>query len=211
MSAGPLLVAHRVEDRACAAQAVAAGADLVEIDVHLRRGALEVRHPRRAGPVLWDREGVRLARGPAAPLEPLLAAGRGAEAMLDLKWGPSGLGPAALAAARRAGRERLTVSSRRWRLLDRLAGEPGVRLAYSAAGGRELGRLRRRDIPDGAGVCVRRDLLDAAVVGDLVREHGLVLTWPVRDRADAERLVGWGVGGLICDDLALLAVLAAER
>ena len=209
MSAGtPLLVAHRVEDSARAAQAVAAGADLIEIDVHLRRGGLEVRHPRRAGPVLWDREGVRLARGPAAALEPLLASiDPAAEPLLDLKWGSSGLAGAALAAARRAGRERLTISSRRWRLLDGLAGEPGVRLAYSAAGSRELGRLRRRHLPDGAAVCVRRDLLDAAAAGELVREHGLVLTWPVRDHGDAERLVAWGVGGLICDDLALLAAL----
>ena len=56
--------------RTAAAAAHAAGADLLEIDVHLRRGALEVRHPRRHGPVLWDREGVRARPGPVRDPRP---------------------------------------------------------------------------------------------------------------------------------------------
>ena len=207
-----LLAAHRVETPEDAARAVAAGADLLEIDVHLRAGALEVRHPRRAGPVLWDRQGVRPARGPVRALGPLLAAAPpGAEPMLDLKGGRPALARDALAAARAAGYERVTVTSRRWPLLDALASETGVRLAYSAAGRRELGRLRVRGTPPGAAVCVRQDLLDATTTTALVDRHGLVMTWGVGDRGDAERLIAWGVGGLVCDDLGLLAALAAER
>lgn len=212
MSATPLLAAHRIETPVAAAAAHAAGADLLEIDVHLRRGALEVRHPRRHGPVLWDREGVRRARGPSPALGPLLAAlPAGAEPMIDLKGGPAGLAGQALAAVRAAGLPRATVTSRRWRLLDRLAAEEGLRLAYSAAGRRELARLLGRALPEGAAACVRSDLLDAESFSALRRRVPLVMTWDVADRAHAERLVALGVGGLVLDDPALLAALAGAR
>ena len=205
----PLLAAHRIETPEAAAAAQAAGADLLEIDVHLRRGVLEVRHPRRHGPVLWDREGVRRARGPSGMLGPLLAAlPEGAEPMIDLKGGAPVLAREALAAARAAGLGRMTLTSRRWALLDGLAGEDGVRVAYSAAGRREVARLLGRDAPDGAAACVRSDLLDPRTVADLRRRHPLLMTWDVADRAHAERLVAMGVGGLVLDDLALLAALA---
>ena len=58
---------------------------------------------------------------------------------------------------------------------------------------------------------MRRDLLDAEVLSALRARHPLVLSWGVAERADAERLVAMGVGGLVLDDLALLAALAAGR
>jgi glycerophosphoryl diester phosphodiesterase len=208
----PLLAAHRIETPEAAAAARSAGADLIEIDVHLRRGALEVRHPRRHGPILWDREGVRRARGSSGTLGPLLAAlPEGAEPMIDLKGGAPVLAREALAAARAAGLGAVMLTSRRWALLDGLAGEDGVRVAYSAAGRREVARLLGRDAPDGAAACVRSDLLDAATVAALRRRHPLVMSWDVADRAHAERLVALGVGGLVLDDLALLAALAGAR
>ncbi len=208
----PLLAAHRIETPEAAAAAHAAGADLLEIDVHLRRGALEVRHPRRHGPVLWDKEGVRRARGPSPALGPLLAAlPPDAEPMIDLKGGSAGLAREALAAARAVGLPCITLTSRRWRLLDGLAGQDGVRLAYSAAGRRELARLLDRTLPDDAAACVRSDLLDAGAVAALRRRVPLVMTWDVADRAHAERLVALGVGGLVLDDPVLLAALAGAR
>jgi hypothetical protein len=162
--------------------------------------------------VLWDREGIRRAGGPPPQLGPLLAAlPAGAEPMIDLKGGAAGLARAALAAARAAGLPRATLTSRRWRLLDPLAGEPGVRLAYSAAGRREVARLLRRPLPDGAAACVRSDLLDAGAVAALRRRVPLVMTWDVAGRDHAERLLALGVGGLVLDDLALLGALADAR
>jgi hypothetical protein len=58
---------------------------------------------------------------------------------------------------------------------------------------------------------VRSDLLDAPTVAALRRRHALVMTWDVADRAAAERLAALGVGGLVLDDLALLAALAGAR
>jgi glycerophosphoryl diester phosphodiesterase len=137
----PLLIAHRAGNApGPAAAAAAAGADLVEADVHMLGGRLELRHPRRLGPLLWDREGAALARGAPQALEPVLAAlGPQAEPMLDLKGGPPGLAEAALDVVRGAlGDRPVTISSRRWGLLDRLEGAPGARLVRSAASRREV-------------------------------------------------------------------------
>jgi glycerophosphoryl diester phosphodiesterase len=208
-----LLVAHRAgNDPRSARAAVDAGADLVEADVHMFRGRLEVRHPRRAGPVLWDREGVALARGPAQALEPVLAAlGPSAEPLLDLKGGPPRLAEAALAAARDAiGDRPVTIASRRWALLERLAGAPGVRLVRSAASRREVARLlrlaERGGLGDGA--AVRADLLAPPVAAALRGAAPLLMAWPVTDAAGARALVALGVNGLICEDAALVAARA---
>jgi glycerophosphoryl diester phosphodiesterase len=208
-----LLVAHRAgNDPRSARAAVDAGADLVEADVHMFRGRLEVRHPRRAGPVLWDREGVALARGPAQALEPVLAAlGPAAEPLLDLKGGPPRLAEAALAAARDAiGDRPVTIASRRWSLLERLAGAPGVRLVRSAASRREVARLlrlaERGGLGDGA--AVRADLLAPPVAAALRSAAPLLMAWPVADQGGARALAALGVNALICDDAALVAALA---
>ena len=178
MTGRVLLVAHRAgNDPATARAAAEAGADLVEADVHMRRGRLELRHPRRLGPVLWDREGVALARGAPQGLAPALAAmGPRAEPLLDLKGGPARMAEAALAAARAALGERpLTVASRRWALLDRLEGAPGVRRLRSAASPREVRALMRLAAAGrlGDGACVRADLLTPEVA-DTLRRGGPV-------------------------------------
>lgn len=211
MSGRPLLVAHRAGNRPDdVAPALAAGADRVEIDVHARRGALEVRHPRRAGPVVWDRSGVRLVRGRGVLLDEVLERlPEGSEPMLDLKQGPAGLPRMALAACRRRGVERVTIASRRWDLVDAVAGEDGVRPVHSAAGAAELQRLLRRARPPRI-VCARRDLVSEASARAILGVAEALMTWDVADPDDAARVVGWGVSGLICDDLGLVRRLAGE-
>jgi hypothetical protein len=216
VSGPPLLVAHRAgNDPASARAAAEAGADLVEADVHMRRGRLELRHPRRIGPLLWDREGLALARG--APREPgpaLAALGPRPEPLLDLKGGPPRLAEAALAAARAALGERpVTIATRRWALLDRLEGAAGVRRVRSAASPREVRALLALAAAGrlGDGACVRADLLTPEVAGALAGSAPFLGTWPVAGAAQAERLAGLGATALILDDLALLARLAAGR
>jgi glycerophosphoryl diester phosphodiesterase len=205
-----LVIAHRAgNDPARAREACRAGADLVELDVHLRRGRLEVRHRHRAGPLMWDSEGLGLSLRRHPELEEALEALEGrAEPMIDLKDGPRRLGEAALAAARRVlGPAPVTLSARRHGLLDPLRDAPGVRLVRSAASPRQVEGLRRL-VAQGAApwVSLRRDRLDRALVTEL-RRGAQVMTWPVEDARDAALLTGWGVNGLICDDLALVAAL----
>lgn len=211
MSDRPLVVAHRAgNDPARAREACRAGADLVELDVHLRRGRLEVRHQHRVGPVWWDSAGIGVAPRRPWGLEAALEALEGrAEPLIDLKDGPPRLAEAALGAARRVlGPAPVTISARRHALLEPLRDAPGVRLVRSAASRAEVVALRRLAAAGGApGVCLRRDRLDPALVAELRRGAELVMTWPVDDADDAARLAGWGVNGLICDDLTLVAAL----
>jgi hypothetical protein len=195
-----LAVAHRAgNDVTTLRAAVDAGAHVLEADVHLHRGRLEVRHHKALGPLpwVWDRKGrpgvVPLLRDswdlrPAAafPLRlPALleAAGPGTSLMLDLK-GVGQVGPAVRRLLQdRTGDAPLLVCARWWPSVEALRGEPWARPVLSARGPTELARLHRRLArgPAVHGVSVHRSLLDAAVVRGLRQRVERVLTWPVDD------------------------------
>jgi glycerophosphoryl diester phosphodiesterase len=212
-AARPLTVAHRAGnhlDRLRAAQRV--GVDLVEADVWLYRGRLEARHFKTLGPipVLWDRWAL------AAPwtrrlalAEVLRAAGRETELMLDIKSSTGKL-PQALTAELEAvasGR-RYTVSSQQWHQLAALEDQPNARIVYSVGSERML-----RDLPDALsehrvdGIAIHRELLDEERAARLRELAPLLFSWAVNDEATLERLLGWGVNGVIVDDLELLQAI----
>lgn len=203
------VVAHRAANLvADIGPAVAAGADVVEADVHLFRGRLEVRHGKTLGPFarLWEQWYLLPRDAPRPPLAEILAAvPRGTGLLLDLKGPDPRLADAVLRALRDVppGRD-VRVCGRWWSTLERLAGAPGVRTMRSAGSRAQL-RLLLRDRPAPlAGVSVRRELLTPAVVAGLRERARDVWTWPVADRATAEELGRWGVTGFITDDPARL-------
>jgi glycerophosphoryl diester phosphodiesterase len=207
----PLLIAHRAgNDLAGLRTASDAGADLIELDVHLRRGCLEVRHLKAAGPLplLWDRWEVQRRRVPLLLTDVMGEAAPEAELMLDLK----GVDPRMARAVSRALAEhgdtrRIVVCSRDWRTAERVAAER-VRRIFSAGSRLQLAalrrRVRRRTAPDG--VAVHRRLLNAAVVEELRSAVPLVLSWPVATQRDGDLLSHMGVNGLICGDLRLITM-----
>jgi glycerophosphoryl diester phosphodiesterase len=203
------IVAHRAGndlERLRAAEALRLR--LVEADVHLFAGRLEVRHRKTVGPVpiLWDRWELAPPWAPRMVLDELLAAaGPGTELMLDLKGHDPGLPERVLAAIGTSGRDgRITVCSQDWRLLEPFAAQPEIRVVHSVGNARQLTRLWRRDGAL-AGVSIHERLLDAAVVEELRRRAALVLSWPVESVAQARRLAGWGVHGLISRSFESLA------
>ena len=196
-------------------QALAAGVDLVEADVHAYRGRLEVRHLKTmAGlPYLWDRDQVlHRRRHSGLELAELIAAlGDDHRLMIDLKGVHPRLASsvAGLLQDVEPGRS-LTVCTKSWWMLD--AFDVPVRRVLSAGSRRGMARLRAR-VARGPvhGVSVRRSLLTPAVVEELHRGTDLVLVWPVDTAAaltDARRL---GVDGVISKDLDLLRGVLAER
>jgi glycerophosphoryl diester phosphodiesterase len=205
----PFVVAHRAgNDLARLRAAEALRLPLVEADVHLFAGRLEVRHLKTVGPIpiLWDRWELAAPWAPRMVLDELLAAvSPGTELMLDLKGHDARL-PARIAEALETAalRGRLTVCSQDWRLLEPLSARPDIRVVHSVGNARQLARLWRRD--DGlAGVSIHQRLLDADVVEELRRRAAVVLSWPVETVAQARRLTAWGVQGLISrhfEDLA---------
>jgi hypothetical protein len=189
------------------------GVALVEADVRLFRGRPEIRHLKTVGPLrlYWDRWELASPFRRSLVLPELLGSSAGAtELMLDLKGANTHLAeivrqelepymPA----------RRFTVCARSWELLDAFDGLP-VRRFASVGNRRQLRALlarfaeRRLD-----GVSIHERLLDALVVAEVRSVAGLVLTWPVNVPARARELVRLGVDGLISDDAAVIAPVAA--
>jgi glycerophosphoryl diester phosphodiesterase len=216
----PFFVAHRAgNDLALLRAAEERSVDLVEADVRLFRGRLEVRHLKTLGPipVLWDRWQLGNPFAPRLQLHELLSAtGPGTELMLDLKGRSHRLATGVLAAlGPELGARRVTVCARAWPLLAPFEGLPGVRTVYSVGNARQLrallqlGRTRRLQ-----GISIHERLLSPASVAELRGVADLVMTWPANAAGRARELVEMGVDGLITDrfDLALeLASLAPSR
>ena len=189
---------------------------LVEADLHLRRGRIEVRHLKTMGPLplLWDRWQLAPGWRPRLPLGALLAAaGPATELMLDLKGRDLRLARRladALADVRRP--SRITVCSRNWALLEALEGLEGVRRVHSVGSRRQLRALRRRFAGRRLeGISIHRDLLDAGTVADLRTRADMVMTWPVASADEARALAGWGVNGVITERFDALVPALAHR
>ena len=198
------IVAHRAGndlERLRAAEALRLR--LVEADVHLFAGRLEVRHRKTVGPlpILWDRWELAPPWAPRMVLDELLtAAGDGTELMLDLKGQDPRLPERVLGGDRHrpAATAAITVCSQDWRLLEPFAAQPEIRVVHSVGNARQLARgcahagrsTRRRLDP-------RAPARRAPSSQELRRRAALVLSWPVESVAQARRLAGWGVHGLI--------------
>jgi len=212
----PLLIAHRAGNEPARLRAAErAGVDVIEADLHLRRGRLELRHLKTAGPLplYWDRWALAPPWRRFADLADLLAAARPESVlMLDIK----GRDPAAARAVSemlsRASRPvRTYVSAREWPLLDEIDPALAQRIG-SAARPAQLDRLIEHAAKhplDGASLHLR--LLESRRLRPL-REHvPLLMSWPVNHGHEVDRATALGVTGLISDDLALLADLSEQR
>jgi glycerophosphoryl diester phosphodiesterase len=213
----PFLVAHRAGnhlDLLRAAEAEHRGA-VVEADVHLFRGRLEVRHLKTLGPLplFWDRwELASPWRRRLLLAELLEAAAPTTEMMLDLKGKDRRLAERVVKAIEPyLGTRRLTICARAWPLLEAFEGLP-VRRVHSVGTTRQLRALiRRANAARIEGVSIHERLLDLAAVTELRRVAGVVMTWPVNDVARATELVRLGVDGLISDRPGAISGLSAPE
>jgi glycerophosphoryl diester phosphodiesterase len=208
--AGPFLVAHRAGNCLVALRATELlGADLVEADVRLYRGRLEVRHLRTVGPlpILWDRWQLAAPWSRRLRLAELLeATAPETELVLDLKGSKTQVSERTLAAIRPfLDERRFTICARSWPLLETFAGLP-VRRLHSIGTERELRRFLERFAAHRLdGVSVHERLLRADTVADLRSIADVVLTWTVNRPARARELVRLGVDGIVTDDIAALS------
>lgn len=199
------LVAHRAGNDPATARAALERADLVEFDVHVLAGRVEVRHAKVARPTrrLWEKWYLlpRGARGlPIA--EALAAIGPDVALLVDLKC-------FTVRAARRIGdalpadRE-LVVSARSWWVLRAFRDRPRT-VALRSCGNRA--QLRVVGLVPGlglaTGVAAHERLLDAAVASRLRRRTPHLFSWGVATVARGRELAALGVNGLIVDDLSL--------
>jgi glycerophosphoryl diester phosphodiesterase len=214
-----LAIAHRSGNTVAGLRdALDAGVDLVEADVHAYRGRLEMRHLRSSGglPFLWDKDAVvRRRNHPTVELRDVIEElGGDHRLMIDLKGVHPRLAPSVAQLLRTTVPDRaLTVCTKSWGMLDEF--DVPVRLVCSAASARGLARLRRR-LESAVhrpvhGVSVRRSLLTPSLTRELHAATGMVLAWPVDTLAALEQCRSLGVDGVISKDLGLLAEVMADR
>ncbi|MDP9183538.1 MAG: glycerophosphodiester phosphodiesterase [Actinomycetota bacterium] len=210
-----LAVAHRAgNDLDVLRKAALLGADIIEADVHLHRGRLEVRHEKSMGPLpwLWDKWQVYPADLERLLLDELLdALPSGTTVMLDLK-GVGGVGPETLRHLHeRTVEHPLLVCARYWPSAHAFQDVPWAKVLLSARGRVEIARLRRR-LRAGSppyGVSMHLSMLTPALVAE-VQSHGtLVLSWPVDDRVSLDRAKELGIDGAITKDLDIVRELVA--
>ena len=216
----PLAIAHRAgNDLTLARAAHAAGADLIEADVWLHRGRLEVRHAKTMPvlPVLWDRRSIAPGWRSRLLLGELLG-GLAAEAgvMLDLKGDDPRLPGAvmrALNATPRGGP--VAVCSASWAHVDAFFGYEGVTPVHSIGKAHRiaplLAHLATHHAHAPAAISIYQRLLDADVLGALKNAQAQVIVWPVNEATRAAELVASGVHGLISDDVELVRRIVAAR
>jgi glycerophosphoryl diester phosphodiesterase len=201
-----LAVAHRAgNDLDALRTALAAGADLVEADIHAFRRRLEVRHLKSLGPWwLWD-QGVFVRRRDTELLhfEDLLEAANGdPRLLLDLKGIHPGLAKRLAAALPTS---TVTICTQHWWMLNAFRDLPHVRLVLSVGSRRALRRLRKRlGARPAYGVCIHRRLLTPDLVNELRARADLVFTWPVDTDEALRHADHLGVDAVIGKNLSLL-------
>lgn len=212
---GLITIAHRAgNDLSAARQALDSGVHLVEADVHLFRGRLEMRHHKSLGPwFLWDAARLeRRGRVVVPELRRLIEAIDGDHRlMLDLKGvHPWLAGRVARTLHELAPGTPFTVCTQHWWMVRAFRSYPQVRVVLSAGSRRGLRRLFRRlhgSRSHGSpvhGVSVHRRLLTPATVSRLRHGVEVVMTWPVDTPHGLAHARHLGVGGVISKNPALL-------
>ena len=212
----PFAVAHRSGNSIEALTAVSADdADVIEADVWLHHGRLEMRHMRTVGPlpIYWDRWFLKLRWAPRLFIaEMLQAMPPGVALMLDLKGSARRLPSELVAAVREAGVERVSVCSRNWQLLDPFEAYPEIAVVHSIGREYELRRAwERLEADQNDAVTLHARLLTRETVQRLKAKVSTVMTWPVNDEGALELALDCGVDGMISDDRALLRSVISTR
>jgi glycerophosphoryl diester phosphodiesterase len=205
----PFLVAHRAGNRLTDLKSAEDfGTTLVEADIRLYRGRLEVRHLKTVGPlpILWDRWQLAAPWSPRLELHELLAATAAeTELLLDLKGSRVRLGERVLdAIGPYLGVRRFTVCARRWTLLEPFSAA-AVRRMHSVGNARQLRRLLSRFTGTRLdAISIHHKLLDGESVSSLRAIADVIMTWPVNRPERARELLRLGIDGLITDDVPAL-------
>jgi hypothetical protein len=211
---GPIAVAHRAgNDLGRLRAAEEAGADVIEADVWLRLGRLEVRHLKTLGPlpIFWDRWYLASPFTPRLLLRELVsAAAPDTLLMLDLKGWNNRLGPAVQREmARVAPGRAYAVCAQRWAMLEPFHAVPEAIVVHSIGkASRIAGAFEHISRPGHAAVSIDQKLLTPELVTRLREHAAVVMSWPVNDEALLNRLHSWGVNGFITDTLEIARAVA---
>lgn len=207
-AAGVELIAHRAGNETRLIGPATVVADAVELDVHLFRGRLEVRHAKVIWPFrrYWEQWHWVADPGWHELREINATAPAGVHLWVDLKGFSPGLTRRVLAEV--GNRRPLTVSCRSWwalRPAERLA---GVRTLRSVGSARQRWLVERVAVGGCDGVVMHERLSSVDHVRALKRRYSTVMVWGIDDLERASAVIAHGVEGIIADDLAVLAEIS---
>lgn len=196
-------VAHRAGNRPQLIAPALRAADGVELDVHVLRGRLEVRHSKTVWPlrIYWESGlGFLPDERPEDLATIVAAAPQDAALWCDLKGFSPRLTNRVLGATR--GRRGLTMSSRSWWILRAARRTGDVRTFRSVGSRLQLWIALRIRHPDGVAMAERFATDD--VVRRMSERCAAIAVWGAKDRERVEELRAGGIGVLIVDDLGLV-------
>lgn len=211
----PLAISHRGGNALERARSVLRlGADMLEADIWLHRGRIEVRHMHRLGPILWERWKLAPGWGHQLTLRELLQnVPQDILLFLDLKGDDPQLAPALLRELEQSAPGRVIAAcGRNYPQLDQLRDHQHVVLFYSVGEEKEWDevwpRLEAMRYP---ALSLRFSLATPQVLSRLHAMGATVVCWSVETPTELASLVEMGLHGATTDNGALIALINERR
>lgn len=199
------VVAHRAGNTVVAAQEALGKVDMIELDVHVLRGRVEVRHEKVLHPTrrLWEKWYLLPRGAHGVPIEDVLdVVERTTPLMIDLKCFTR---RSALRVREVIPPEQpIVVSTRSWPILNVFADRPNTRTLRSCGAAWQLWlALHRARFEERQGVSVHERRLTPAVIAALHERTEVVYSWGIKTPERYEELVDTGISGMILDDYSI--------
>ncbi len=213
----PLAIAHRAGNNLeLAHEAIDDGVDMLETDVWLRLGNLEIRHLKTIGPIpiYWEKWYIDSIGGRQMQLHDLVhALPHQARLFLDLKGLSPHLGKRVVRAIADIQKDRdIILCGRNWRQLDPVGLLPNVHVFYSVGDEKELARVwPKLEGQAHPAVSIHYRLLTEETIDRLHDLGATIIAWTVNDPAIARTLFEFGVDGFTSDNRDLLATIVQRR
>lgn len=201
----PFVSAHRAgNSRQAAIRAIEAGADLIETDIWLHKGRLELRHKQTLGPIpiLWEKWAIEPGWKPRYLLRDLLRdVPDDVLIFLDFKGEEQGLGPAVLEELRQSAPDRVVATcGRNYPQLQSIDGAPNIITFYSVGEEKEWpvaqDLIQRSATP---ALSIAAELATQERIDWITSLGGPVVCWGVTNPEEMQRLRAMGVDGFTTD------------
>ena len=213
----PFVSAHRAgNSREALLRAIDAGADLIETDIWLHKGRLELRHKRTLGPIpiLWERWAIEPGWKPRYLLRDLLRdVPDEVIIFLDFKGNEMGLGPAVLQELQQFAPDRIIATcGRNYPQLQVIDDAPSIITFYSVG--------EEEEWPIAQGLIAASTTPALSILASLATQDkidwvtelgGRVVCWGVQSTSEMERLAAMGVDGFTTDSDELIKAIRQQR
>lgn len=213
----PFGSAHRAgNDRADALRAIEAGADLLETDIWLHKGQLELRHKQTLGPIpiLWEKWSIAPGWTPRYTLRELLHdIPEDILLFLDFKGSEMDLGPEVLKELQRTAPDRVVaICGRNYPQLQTIATEPNVLCFYSVGDAEEWPEAQKLiAASEYPALSINAALATPERMAWINGLGGVVVCWDVQTEQQMRELRELGVDGFTTDNPDLLTKIRILR